>query len=406
MSDYNTILGLPPFTGQKTTGYPGYSSIILRPFDSVHVPRDIKRSIDGSVEKEYKCDWPAYAGSKYQQWCSEKNAVMYHAMRPIMSPDDYTRALYKLFKVITGPNQSRVPKGDWKKGLVPKDSKALVFCGLSSKEIMDFLMLKINSDVPKVPELMKNGSWISEQFYWAEPATFYYFIDPSGREFYNILFYLYNPLRSISTMVQAIITPATNNDFVIVFMDIINSKMWRTDGRPGTDTVEGIEPFTPGPSGPSGIDLSGTSHVFGMSQGAPYSELPWIFGDKVLKQEFNEHGFYDPGNTVNGIHQVSSNNVNIQGGVPDSLKAQIKTFEKNSPSYLIPSATNSYNGYNESIPFSGINSKESSPGTSGMPINVLNGPVPFYEIPMDLNKNGLMNVKKVPVTKAVGFVRQ
>ena len=72
-----------------------YRIPLIRPMDTVAVPHDIKR---GSVEE--LCRWPVYAGSKFQQWCSEDNAMKFHAMRPIVNSDQYTENLSILFDTI------------------------------------------------------------------------------------------------------------------------------------------------------------------------------------------------------------------------------------------------------------------------------------------------------------------
>jgi hypothetical protein len=77
----------------------GYQHSIIRPFDNVSVPRDITR---GPFEGR-ECNWPCYAGSNFQEWCSEDNAINYFAMRPLVSPDTYNEWLVILFKTVTEP---------------------------------------------------------------------------------------------------------------------------------------------------------------------------------------------------------------------------------------------------------------------------------------------------------------
>jgi len=116
-----------------------YTPYILRPFDSV----------TANPSKGSDCKWPCYSDKKFQQWCSEKNAIEYHAMRPIMSSSDYNNNLTKLFKNIIDKNGPKMDSSSF------EQIKTAVFCTETQKSIMSWLMQKIAVAVNKMPECRK-----------------------------------------------------------------------------------------------------------------------------------------------------------------------------------------------------------------------------------------------------------
>ena len=136
----------------KSDGVPlgTYSNFILRPFDSV----------SANPSKGSNCKWPCYSDKKFQQWCSEENAIKYHAMRPIISSENYNDNLKKMFRNM---------KDIYTFGEIPSDDRFIkidtaVYCTETQKSLMNWLMQKIAIEVNKLPEMQRNGSWKSERF--------------------------------------------------------------------------------------------------------------------------------------------------------------------------------------------------------------------------------------------------
>jgi hypothetical protein len=109
----------------------GYMPQIIRPFDSV----------TANPTKGSNCQWPCYSDKKFQQWCSEENAINYHAMRPLISPGQYNDNLKNMMKSIIDK------KGPFRGGNGPQDNQfskvdTAVFCTESQKAIMSWLKLQ------------------------------------------------------------------------------------------------------------------------------------------------------------------------------------------------------------------------------------------------------------------------
>ena len=171
----------------------GYMPQIIRPFDTV----------TADPSKESGCNWPCYSDKKYQKWCSENNAINYHGMRPLVSPKQYNDNLRRLMKNILDK------KGPFKSGKGPNDDQysmvdTAVFCTESQKALMAWLMQKIALEVTKMPEMQRNGPWKYEQFYDTD-VQMYQYVNPDSSTYFKIIFNLFNPLRSVSTMVYATI---------------------------------------------------------------------------------------------------------------------------------------------------------------------------------------------------------
>ncbi len=350
----------------------GYVPFIIRPLDNVQVPRDFKR---GSFEE--KCDWPLFGGSKYQKWCSEDNAMNYYAMQPILNPDNYNEGLKKLFKIVVGNNGVYWAGNNGESiggsNNIPKNSLTTVNCGSGTNKIMSYIMTEVAKAVMKIPEFQKNSSWKVDQFHNTDP-TFYSFLSPQGVFYYIVLFNLYNPLRSISTMVEAVVLVDTTgpSDPLIVYFDFINKFDWKMDG---TNGLLG--------------EYSGISTNF--NDPMP-TDVQWNYGNTLLKQEFNQYGFYEPGN-----------NVGIKGGVPESLKNTIKNIENNDPSYLIPAGKAAFTGVINS-PGSFDYKKMLIVPNNGTVRNVNSNPNPVYEMPLELDKSGNFIRNRVPPSSVIGLI--
>ena len=276
-----------------------YQPSIIRPFDTTMLPRDITR---GTFETE--CKYPVYTGSKFQQWCSEDDAINYFAMRPIINPNDYNAILKKLFESVVmrsfGIFNINISKPD-----IRNDLWQSVFCDTTKKDVMNFIMLKIAEAVAVIPEMHKNGSWKVEQFHYTDAELYQLAYD--DKLFYKVLFNLYNPLRSVSTQVES--TVLINNQKPIIIQL----------GFVSTETDEGSVPgYNVGIAGKNSQINIDTP----VEQIIP-TDVTWNYGNTLLDQQFNKYGYYDPGY-----------NVSIEGGIPDSLRKQINNFENTSNEYL------------------------------------------------------------------------
>jgi hypothetical protein len=335
----------------------GYNPFIIRPLDNVSVPRDITR--DG---RKIECSWPLNAGSKYQQWCSEKEAIDYYAMRPIITSETYNLWLVKLFKTVAPSSSTSSLNVKWMS----------IFCENSLDQLMNYIMIKIAEAVQKIPEMQKNGSWQYEQFNWTD-ADVYQFIDDNGNAYYNILFNLYNPLRSVGTYVECTLLIA--DPITIVYMGFVNND------QPST-----IVAAYPAPSKSDRIVLSGTSGTNSPNSDNGTSGVGWLYANTLLDQKFNEYGFY---NTDNNI-QISP------VGVSQSTLAKIKQISGVAPEYLLPAGKVNYTGtfknYNtDTIEFIANN---------GIPQTVQDNTV-IYNSPLELVRDNGNLVQKNQFTGAI-----
>ncbi len=279
----------------------GYVPFIIRPLDNVQVPRDLKRDND-----IYKCSWPLNAGSKFQQWCSEENAIDYYAMRPNITPDTYNNWLQILFNRIA-PKKMRFKNPKW----------SSIFCDNSREQLMNFIMIKVAEEVSKIPEMHKNGSWKYEQFHWTD-ADIYQFIDENNNVYYNILFNLYNPLRSISTQVEC--TLLITDIITIVYMGFVNNTRDKSDIFP-------IDTFS---TKTNKIIVKNDLNELKNDN----SVVDWNYANTLLKQEFNQYGFYN-----------NDNNIKLkQFGISDTMKNKINQISNKSNSYLLPAGKVNYTG--------------------------------------------------------------
>jgi hypothetical protein len=277
-----------------------YRPFILRPFDSVT-----------AYDKKSNCKWPCYSGFKYQKWCNEENAIKYHGMRPLMSPNDYNKNLRKMFNLIVDRD---IPKNL----NIDKNKYAAVFCTETKEGLMSWLMKKISLAVSKMPEFQKNGPWVSEQFYHVD-VQLYQFVDENGVTNFNIIFNLYNPLRSVATLVTAEVFIVGGRP-LLKSIDFVNDSEMKDymppqngfgaiNGQNTTPTEKfgfSIDQFEPlgYNNSPSGFDRFKSDYFKNPN------EFDWNYQNTLYKQKFNEHGFYS---------NVDSENINIEPGVPDDL---------------------------------------------------------------------------------------
>ena len=162
----------------------GYMPQILRPFDTVSA-----NPVPGS-----DCKWPCYSDKKYQNWCSEENAINYHAMRPLVTPHKYNELLKKMFKRMIDNKPGKGPNSQFPRDDQYEQLNTAVFCTETQESLMAWLMQKVALQVSKMPEMQKNGPWKSEGFYETD-VQMYQFMNPDSSTYFKIIFNLYNPLR-------------------------------------------------------------------------------------------------------------------------------------------------------------------------------------------------------------------
>lgn len=280
----------------------GYMPQILRPFDSV----------SANPSSGSKCQWPCYSDKKFQKWCSEENAINYHAMRPLVGASQYNDNLKKLFKGIitnvakkkSGPPDDQYSKVD-----------TAVFCTESQKAIMAWLMQKIALQVTKMPEMQRNGPWKYEMFYDTD-VQMYQYRDTDKTTYFKILFNLFNPLRSVSTMVYSIIY-LLNDDPVLIDMGLVNNESMDDYMAPqnGYGSITG---YSSDSIVPEMLGFSDTPEGQKMSDDF-YKKDPnnfdWNYMNTLEVQKFNKEGFYS---------NVPSENIKIEGGVPEKLKKALR----------------------------------------------------------------------------------
>jgi len=175
------------------------------------------------------------------------------------------------------------------------------------KRVMKWLMQKVAIGVDKIPQMKKNSSWGNEQFHYTDDQMYAFSTDNNKGSVYKIVFNLYNPLRSTSTMVEAVVISPADKGYVLAKMNFVNKGEWDTTNP---NLPEAMKGYNLGRSnGDLVIDIN--------SPNLPSSSLlKWNYGNTLNIQEFNEFGFYEDGK-----------NVEISGGVPESLKAAISQHE-------------------------------------------------------------------------------
>jgi len=288
----------------------GYLPQILRPFDS----------ITANPSKDSNCTWPCYSDKKFQGWCSEENAINYHAMRPLIAPNQYINLLRKMFKGMIDK------KGPFNKKQPQDNVYTAVFCTESKTSLMSWLMQKVAVQVSKMPEMQKNGPWKSEQFYDTD-VQLYQYVLPDGTTYFKIIFNLFNPLRSVATMVYATVYIVNGNPS-LVDIDLVNNESMDDYMAPKNgfgpinahnintafESVGGgmdvIQPEPIGfPNSPKGVRMADDSWK------KDPNEFDWLYQNTLEVQKFNKEGFYS---------NVPGDNIKIEGGVPESLKKVLR----------------------------------------------------------------------------------
>ena len=292
----------------------GYQPSIIRPNEYTGYK---KHADDGTA-----CSWPCYSGSKHQNWCNEENAIKYYAMRPLVTPKNYNELLMNLFNHIVVPGNTVSKILDSK--LTPK-----MFCSDGNpfddidekRKIMKWLMEKIAVGVNQIPKMKKNSSWGNEQFHHTDSEMYAFTTDNGKGSVFKLVFNLYNPLRSTSTMVETVVISPNDKGYVLAKMNFVNKGEWDTTNP---NLPEAMRGYNLGKSnGDLVVDMN--------SPGLPNSSLlKWNYGNTLNIQEFNEFGFYENGK-----------NVEISGGVPESLKAAIA---KHNGHMLLGCATPGFTG--------------------------------------------------------------
>ena len=327
-----------------------YNHSIIRPFDTIHLKR--------TTPQGEKCSWPCYSGEKYQSWCNKDNAVNYFAMRPLVTPDTYNGWLTNMFNYLSQPGHevSKLLNVD----LVPK-----VFCqptldnyGDEESVVMKWLMEQIAQAVSNIPQMQNNGPWRREEFHHTDVQFYSFGANGLDSSVYKIIFNLYNALRSTSTLVECVVlNPGNKGNYVVAKMGFVNNGEWKlADEKPN----DGLVGYNLPPVGQDyQINLNSANLPI-------QTEMGWNYGNTLNNQEFNLHGFYEPGY-----------NVPVLGGVPDSLKSQLKQCE-NSMTMLC-----------ETPRYDGINSEGKMVNNNGQPHMVQNNPsIVYKDFPSEKPSNG------------------
>lgn len=360
-----------------------YVPFILRPPMDVSIPKTTDKNSDycnrkesdemgenGEVRRSVKCNWPLYGGSKFQQFCSEQNATDYYAMRMLQTSEKYNDLLQILFNSISSANNPMSASVEWQS----------VFCSNSTEQIMRFIMLKVAAGVNNIPGMHKNGNWQVEQFHYTD-ANVYQYADNSGQIFYKVLFNLYNPLRSTSTMVECNLAiqsgPDQNStELVLLYMGFINDN---TDkNKYGGFNLPRHDKF---------------GNMIAVNTNIAPSEIEWSYGNTLLKQKFNQYGFY--GNE----DYAGLENIDVVADVSDTLKNKISLIEGKADSYLMPAGK---------VNFTGFLSKDPPvfKEADGNPATVYDDSI-IYNSPMMLEKNGnnlvLPNNFKTTINNKMSF---
>ena len=331
----------------------GYTHSIIRPLNSVHVPRSFSSeaqsasSLRATTEAQSaSCNWPTYAASKYQKWCNEEDATNYYGMRPLVTPDTYNGWLTAMFNHLVNPGHevSKLLNVD----LVPR-----VFCnstednyGSEETVVMKWLMQQIAMAVSVLPQMKKNGPWKYEQFHHTD-VQFYAFTAKESAV-YKIIFNLYNPLRSTATLIECVIINPPGGNFIIAKMDFVNSGEWKGTNENLPNGMMGFNLGTPKTAQAINLNTSG------LPDG---SNQDWNYGNVLQKQQFNELGFYEPGQ-----------NIQVKAGVPDSLRERLNAC---SSTMLMNAETTKY---------SGLDSNNVPVRPNGMPHMVKSNPLLVYSL--------------------------
>jgi hypothetical protein len=245
-------------------------------------------------------------------------------MRPLVSPSQYNNNLKKLMQGIIdrkGPFNGSGPMDDQ----FAKVDTA-VFCTESQKAIMSWLMQKVALQVTKMPEMQRNGPWKYEMFYDTD-VQMYQYVNPDNSTYFKIIFNLFNPLRSVSTMVCATVY-LVNGDPSLVDMDFVNNESMDDYMAPrnGFGAITGHNVSSTFDSSGGGLDIiqpepiGFTNTPEGQQMWEDFykkdpNDFDWNYMNTLEVQKFNKEGFYS---------NVPSDNVKIEGGVPEGLKKALR----------------------------------------------------------------------------------
>jgi hypothetical protein len=345
-----------------------YSPWIVRPFDNV----------SSNPSKGSGCNWPAYSDKKHQQWCSEENAIKYHAMRPIITAEKYNELLEVMFK---GMKDSNIP--------IPGDDNfeevnMAVFCTETQKSLMSWLMQKIAVQVEKIPDFQKNSSWGSERFYELDVQMYQYVLEPKQQTYFKILFNLYNPLRSVSTYVVATIFLQDGKP-KLVDIDFVNEGKMNDYVGP----QNGLGPIN-AQNVDNGFKNKGAISLFvplgvedspdGLKKWEDdYKKNPnslnWNYQNTLQEQKFNDKGFHS---------NVKEDNIEIKGGIPESLRNKLKACANDQLlACVVPRFTGMQNGQPTNV--------------GGEVKNVRNNPITTY-------KNDALSLRQVETVDGLIYV--
>lgn len=279
----------------------GYQPSIIRPLNLT------------DWSKGSQCSWPMYSKDKNQSYCSEENAIKYYAMRPLVTPTTYNEWLKNMFSILANPG------GEVNK-LMNSKLIPTVGCGDAKKDIMVWLMKKIAVAVDQIPAMKKNSTWGNEQFHYTDEEVYGFETSDGKSKVYKVIFNLYNPLRSTSTLVEVVVikpfveyidpnypykrglTGGQYKEYVIAKMDFVNKGEWNSTDTNLPPVMQGYN--LPKANGDLLVNLNSTKET---------DIQEWNYMNTLNKQKFNSWGYYD-----------KDNNVKIEAGVPDSLKNAIK----------------------------------------------------------------------------------
>lgn len=246
----------------------------------------IIRPINNATFKEY-CLEPCYTKNKWTKWCSKEDAVNYYGMRPLVTYNTYNEWLQALFKQISQP-------GDSVTNILNENLVPFMYCttdnpleDLDDKtRIMRWIMNRVAEGVNQLPELQNNGPWKVERFYDTDVDMYVFISENTGARVYKITFNLYNPLRSTSTMVDAVVIEENDNEPHLIKMEFINDDSLNID----SPKAFSLNPF----------DINNIENT---------EYLNWNYKNVLHDRKFNRFGFFE-----------KEENIEIQGGVPQEFE--------------------------------------------------------------------------------------
>jgi len=318
-----------------------YSPFILRPPDSVHLPNDYRRPnyIENTAtvdhyDSEVSCKSTAcQAGANVQSWCKPEVATDYYAMRPIITIEKYDQWLRELFNELKGfTTKTNIVNGqidEWKitsYNDVPKvheppyDLVNKAFQQYDPKTFVDeetatinWLMKAIAGAVTKLPAMHHNGSWKKEEFHHTDVKFYASFITKDTKiigNYYNIVFNLYNALRSTSTIVSCNVgmyQPSLNTAYKWA-LGTDDPSGYNIENNGGKSLQIDINPDT-------GINCNSITKTCASDP----QPIKWLYGNSLEIPEYNMHGFNTPGSNIK-LQGAGSNTDSLEGFIPKDLE--------------------------------------------------------------------------------------